>query len=141
MRRDIAGFTLVELVVVIVLLGILIAYAAPRFAGRSVYSELTAQQDLIQSIRFAQQLAMSRTSTSITLVTNSSQIDVRDSGSSQSRSGYPKDLPKDVSLNNLSLTFDRLGSAGTTRTTINISGTAQTLRVCVEGTTGYAHAC
>ncbi len=133
------GFTLVELVVVLVLLGIISIYAAPKFAGRGGYSELTVQQDLKQSIRLAQQLAMSRTDRTITLVTSATAIDVLDNGTSVYNP--PKKLPSDVSLNNLTLTFDRFGSAGPSTTTINVATSPVNLSVCVQGTTGYAQDC
>lgn len=128
---------MVELVVVLVLIGILTAYAAPRFAGRGGYDELTVQQDLKQSIRFAQQLAMSRTDRTIKLVTTPTTIDVTDNGISVFNPA--KILPSGVSLSNVTLTFDRFGSAGNTATQFNVVGTTQTLIVSVEGATGYAH--
>ncbi len=129
-----------ELVVVIVLLGILAAYAVPRFAGRGGYSELTVQQDLKQSIRFAQQLAMSRTDRTIALVTSANEIDVRDTTVAPfvSLPNYPKPVPSDVTLDAVNLQFNRFGSAGNATTTINVFGT-QTLSVTVEGATGYAY--
>ena len=139
MRSASLGFTLIELVVVMILIGILAAYAAPKFAGRGGYSELTVQQDLKQSIRFAQQLAMSRTSDTITFTTTSTTIDVKDGTSPAS--GYPKTVPSDVTLSSLTLTFDRFGSAGTTTRQIDATGTERTLSVCVAGTTGYAYEC
>ena len=136
MVQNSGGFTLLELIVVLVLLGIISVYVAPRFSGRGGYSELTVQQDLKQSIRFAQQLAMSRTDRTITLVTNANQIDVQDNGLSVFNP--PKTLPGDVPLDNLTLTFDRFGSAGAATIQINVKGS---LKVCVQGTTGYAQDC
>ncbi len=135
MRSSSSGFTTVELVVVLVLLGILSAYVAPKFSGRGGYSELTAQQDLIQSIRFAQQLAMSRTDRSISAVISANSIDIQ-SDSATIGSPYPKSVPSDVSLSPTTLVFTNLGA--TSDATISVSGSGQTLTVTVTGATGYA---
>jgi prepilin-type N-terminal cleavage/methylation domain-containing protein len=71
MHRYATGFTLIELVVVLVLLGIVATYVAPRFTGLGGYSELTAQNNIQQALRYAQQLAMSQTNQIITFTTNS----------------------------------------------------------------------
>ena len=52
------GFTLVELVLVIVLLGILGVYAAARYSNRG-YDLRAAASELVQAIRHAQQRSMS----------------------------------------------------------------------------------
>lgn len=145
MPRRAHGFTLVELVVVIVLLGIISAYVAPRFYnGRGGFAELTAQQELKQAIRFAQQLAMSRTGDTITFVINSNQIDILDNGISISNNfpQYPITLPSETTTNNLTLTFDRFGWTGNSATqTIVLTSATQPMNVCIEGTTSYAHDC
>lgn len=136
------GFTLIELVVVLILIGILAAYAAPRFTGRGGYSELAVRQDLKQSIRYAQQLAMSRTDHTISLVTGVHSIDVKDNGNSILGT-YPKNISVDVTLDVATLTFNRLGAAaaGAANTQIVAHGTQQNYAVCITGTTGYAQDC
>ena len=53
------GFTLMELILVIVLLGILAAMAIPRFADTSVFLQRGYFDELLQATRYAQKLAVS----------------------------------------------------------------------------------
>ena len=52
------GFTLLELIVVMIILGILAIYAVPKFSGASGYSEYTYQNRLISVLRNMQVRAM-----------------------------------------------------------------------------------
>lgn len=62
MKHPQQGFTLIELITVIILLGILSAFAVSRFSSSQSYSTAVIKNQLIASIRLAQQTAMSRTS-------------------------------------------------------------------------------
>ena len=55
--RTARGFTLVELVMVIILIGIIAAYAAPRF-DRDGFEVRNASGEVIEAIRYAQTLAL-----------------------------------------------------------------------------------
>jgi prepilin-type N-terminal cleavage/methylation domain-containing protein len=52
-RLDQSGFTLVELVIVIVVLGILAAYAIPKFTDMTTTSKITATKDELMALKKA----------------------------------------------------------------------------------------
>ncbi len=55
------GFTLIELIVVIILIGILAVSVAPKFDGTSSYEAHTHRAQLISALRLTQQRAMQQT--------------------------------------------------------------------------------
>ncbi len=141
MRLNKAGFTLVELVVVLILLGVLSAYVMPKFTGRGSYDALTAQQDVKQALRYAQQLAMSRTDDVVIFSATSTALAITINGANAAKPDggvYPLNMPSGITLSPITnITFDRLG-APSVSPIIAING-AQPLSVTVEGTTGYAY--
>lgn len=56
--RSSVGFTLVELILVLVLLSLLAAFAASRFLAPSAYSVLAAREQLVALLQLAQQRAL-----------------------------------------------------------------------------------
>lgn len=62
-----AGFTLVELVVTIFLLGILSAFIMPRFLSSESYNAINTRDHLLSAARAAQQRAMGRDDVSLRL--------------------------------------------------------------------------
>ena len=54
------GFTLVELVIVIVLMGILSFYAVPRFVGFAEFKSAGFYQEVVSATRYAHRLAVGR---------------------------------------------------------------------------------
>ncbi len=57
-KKSTSGFSLVELVTVILLLGILSTVILPRFSSRDGFAEYAIRDQLISSFRFTQQRAM-----------------------------------------------------------------------------------
>lgn len=60
-KQDVAGFTLIELVVVIIVLGILAVIAAPRFIGLSNEARVQTLNQVQASVKTANMLACSKT--------------------------------------------------------------------------------
>ena len=138
-----SGFTLIELVVVILLIGIISFVAAPRFFNSSVIMERSAADELISALRFTQQMAMSRGG-GIELSTTANSYNVKYTASgtllkSPDRTGdYNKtlSLPSGVTINTVTIAFTGLGEPSPNiDTTITIGSYVLT----VEAETGYAH--
>lgn len=70
--RRLHGFTLVEMVVVIVLLGIVGAVLVPRFLAPNSFRQAAAQDGLIMTIRAAQQAAVGRANVTFDITTSGS---------------------------------------------------------------------
>ncbi|PJC85559.1 MSHA biogenesis protein MshC [Vibrio sp. HA2012] len=153
------GFTLVELVVVIILLGILSVYAAPRLFGVSGVAAYSVQNELLSSLRLTQIRAMNRSGKCnrwLMSTSRAQQISLdADAGSCDAAFSSTEDATlvditseQGVTLSLTSddaspyLDFDSLGRA--TQCTgggceITIRGDDQT-KICIE-TEGYIHAC
>jgi len=137
------GFTLVELVVVILILGILAINVGSRFFTGSAFSDRKVADELIEAIRYAQHLAMSRGgSESFQLVTTSTSYSVQDSGgtavSNPNRSSaYTVTIPSDTSLAAKTISFNGLGQPTPDEDTIISVGSSFT--ITIEQETGYAH--
>lgn len=59
-RRFCGGFTMVELILVIVVAGILATVAVPRLVGRNSFDERGFADQLAATVRFAQKLAVAQ---------------------------------------------------------------------------------
>lgn len=139
-----AGFTLLELIVVMVIVGILAATAMSRYGNKSSFSLKTEQEQLIAALFQAQQLAMSGRPTQFAILSTNS-FSVRDATNSANHYSvasitYPQQLTAGVSFNPATLvrTYSALGA--TSPATITLSADGDSVAVCLEAS-GYAHAC
>jgi prepilin-type N-terminal cleavage/methylation domain-containing protein len=57
-RQELKGFTLIELITVMLVLGILSTFAASRFFSRSAFDEAGFTQESLSAVRYAQKLAI-----------------------------------------------------------------------------------
>lgn len=127
------GFTLVELVIILVLIGIVGAVIIPRFIGSSAFESRSAQAGLISTIRTAQQAALGRDNVSFRIntvgndwqfQTMANAVEIRafttpldsltlETGSAASSSDTCSTAPGDFDIGvdtDFQLSFDRLGN-------------------------------
>ena len=155
--RRTLGFTLVELIVVILLLGILSAYAASRYSGTSSVAALTTQQEILASLRLTQNRAMQRTGycnrwlvtanqagqISPQAVAGSCTTTFAAADNDVSRVETPSGVSLSLSTSGPYLDFDSLGRAAqctTSPCTLTISSSSDQRQVCIN-IEGYIYAC
>ncbi|MEZ8235461.1 prepilin-type N-terminal cleavage/methylation domain-containing protein [Vibrio splendidus] len=145
-----SGFTLVELIIVIIILGIVSTFTASRFTGTSSYSTFTAQEQAISVIRQIQvnrmQSNVSAADDSFRLTVNSDclgsvaacNLDLSNStqkSQADARSDYVRELDISFSSPNTIIEFDLLGnpsvSAGV-NITINSTTSSNSAQVCIN---------
>ncbi|MCR9421971.1 prepilin-type N-terminal cleavage/methylation domain-containing protein [Vibrio sp. RM-69-4] len=157
------GFTLIELVVVIVLLGIVAVYAASRYTGISSFSSVTTQSEVLASLRLTQNRAMQRTDLCNRWLVSNNQAQqvfpqtISSAVCTTSLSNPATDSSfVDAAANDITLTltnndgshfldFDSLGRAAQCLTanctvTLNNLQSGESRQVCINSE-GYIYAC
>ena len=151
------GFTLVELVTVIILIGILAVAVLPKFDGTASYEAHSHRAQLISALRLTQQRAMQQTDGSFCnhLVIENKQYGVPDRVDCNIKiipaSGWQPDATGHIVEDRYGITFgsspnvigfDSMGRplvdcAG--GCTINVESSVETLEIIIESE-GYIHA-
>ncbi len=134
------AFTLIELVITLVILGIVAIYVQSKFSSTTHYKVNTAITQIISSARLTQQLSMNDSARSFSLIIQSNQIDLQDDSGSLAigSTNYPISIESGVTLSPATtITFDQLGE--TANLVLNISADS-TQQICFE-TSGYIHQC
>jgi MSHA pilin protein MshC len=127
---DSRGFTLVELIMVVVLIGILAVSIVPKFVDTSAISLLGGAAMVVADIRYTQELAMgTHTPKTITFATNDTFYTVN---------SQTMNLPSRVSISSgATFTFNSLGeptAGGGSSVTLNAG--AETKTITVDNYTG-----
>jgi MSHA pilin protein MshC len=117
-KKSLCGFTLVELVTVILLLGILSAVILPRFSSRDGFAEYAVRDQLISTFRLAQQRAMyDHSGACYRLFINSDGFGAQRDGSYFGVAGSDGEITLDGDYKGVSITgasaiyFDGVGNA------------------------------
>ena len=143
-----AGFTLPELVATMVVIGILAAVVAPRFATRAEFDVFGYSESARQALRFAQKSAIAKRRT-VCAVSASNSLSFTFGTSygaacSQalldpaSSSAYTLAAPSGVTISAASFSFDPLGRPSAAQS-LSVVGGNSTVNIVVEAETGYVH--
>jgi len=151
------GFTLVELVAAMVIVGILAAFAAPRFFDRNVFEARGFYDQVLSALRFAQKTAVAQHRLVCVAVTNSPAkvaLTISQSSTGTACSAL-LNLPAGdknfvtsatAQLSAANFAFNALGSPFNLPYTLGDSSVAQEVnvnvteyKITVEKETGYVH--
>lgn len=140
------GFTVTELVVVILILGILAVVVLPRLFDRKGFDARSFYDDIGAAVRLAQKLAIASQQPIYVTVTGNTLKLCHDAACSQpvqdpAGGNFVRTAPAGVSLNGTSFYFDALGRPQPNADqTFSVVATGEPPRsLTVEKETGYAH--
>jgi MSHA pilin protein MshC len=136
------GFTLIELVAVIILVGILSITLFSRFGSAATAPIQSGRDDLIAALFFAQQQAMMRSNISLVLTANSVSVNENGNPIRVSNDFYPLTMPSGVVLPALTLSYDKLGRIpAATQIVVTGSGNSSGVTATIQvDASGYAYA-
>lgn len=144
MRKSHRGFTLIELISVIILIGIMSVTLFSRLGSVSAAKVQAGRDDLIAALFFAQQTAMARNN--IQVIVTASSVSVTENGTAivVHNKGYPLSFPTGVTANSPlppTLTYNKLGGivGASAATTITLSASGGMSASVTLEATGYAH--
>lgn len=147
------GFTMIELVMVLVLIGVLAAFAAPQFLSTGDFNARGFHDETLAYLRYAQKTAIAqRHSVCVTFSATSANLSTDadrnaatgTNGCEANLTGPRGDTPGSIAARGSvqyssvpsAVVFDALGQPGAGQT-IQVAGSAK--HIVVEAATGYVH--
>lgn len=151
--RFVAGFTLVELIVVLIIAGILAATALPRWLGQTGFEERVFRDETLTALRYAQKSAIAaRRTTCATFASTTVTFSISAAFNDATCTGGatligPDDKPLVVTAKGSaafspvpgSVIFDAGGRPMAGAGTLSFFGLPAALALTVEAETGYVH--
>ncbi len=146
--RKNSGFTMVELIMTMVIIGIIAAVAAPRFFDNSVFQSRGFADQVKATLRYAQKAAIAQhrfvcaafTASSITLSTGATAACGTPLQSPTGDASYVINAPSGItfSATPAGFSFDALGKPSfASNQTVSIAGATDS--ITIEAETGYVH--
>ncbi|MEX2470105.1 MAG: type II secretion system protein [Pseudohongiellaceae bacterium] len=160
-RKQSRGFSLVELVATLVLIGIISAVVVPRFVGSTSFNPIIVRDQLIAMARSAQQNALGRADVVMTVTPNPTgtevTLTVSDGGGVIDEATAPLNdvsLSGDINItascaatpgadaisnaNPLTIAFGELGDLAVSGVTGSTGAVLSALRICINNTAVYS---
>jgi len=142
------GFTLIELISVMVIVGILAVFAAPRMFNANAFQSRGFSDQVQATLRYAQKIAIAqRRNVCVAMTTTSVSLTIATVAGAASACVNPLPLPQGgnsittpvstITLTSSSANFIFNGLGSTTAQTISVLGEANA--IIVEAETGYVH--
>lgn len=144
--KRLAGFTLVEMVMTLVIVGILAVIVAPRLFDTNVFQSRGFADQVQASLRYAQKVAIAQrrytcaafTGSSITITTGPTPACGTPMASPTGDASYVINAPSGITFAVIPTNFSFSASgAPTVSQTINVNGAANS--ITIEAETGYVH--
>ena len=138
------GFTLVELIVVIVMVGIVALIAAPRFFAQGAFNVARFQDTTITALRYGHKLAQTQR-TDVYVRSNGSSVALcYDAGCTTpiqnpvEGAAYIVTAPTGFNIASINFSFNSLGQPSAAQV-LAITGDGLARQIVVERETGYVH--